>query len=154
MNVFFLDRDPTRAAQMLCDKHVVKMTLETAQILSTIVGGPYKPTHQRHPSVLWAADNPGWVWEHFMALLDEYTYRYGKTHKCAEVARFIATRLPTSPAKLVTPPAQCMPEVYQQDDPVVAYRDYYCHEKAPFARWERGRAAPSWFTPQMSAATP
>jgi len=152
MNIFFLDRDPTLAAQMLCDKHVVKMTLETAQILSTITGGPYKPTHQRHPSVLWAADNPGWVWEHFMALLDEYTYRYGKTHKCAEVARAIAAKLPANPPKLVTPPAKCMPEAYNHDDPVVAYRDYYCHEKAPFARWEKGRAAPSWFTPKLSAA--
>lgn len=154
MNVFFLDRDPSRAARMLCDKHVVKMTLETAQILSTIVGGPYKPTHARHPSVLWAADNPGWVWEHFMALLDEYTYRYGKTHKCAEVARFISSRLPSSPAKLVTSPAQCMPQVYQQKDPVRAYRDYYCSEKAGFARWERGRPAPSWFAPKLCAARP
>ena len=35
MNIFYLDRDPKIAAQMMCDKHVVKMILESAQILST-----------------------------------------------------------------------------------------------------------------------
>ena len=52
MNIFYLDPDPVAAAQMQCDKHVVKMALETAQILSTVLGGPYKPTHAKHPSVL------------------------------------------------------------------------------------------------------
>ena len=35
MNIFYLDRDPKIAAQMMCDKHVVKMILESAQMLST-----------------------------------------------------------------------------------------------------------------------
>lgn len=152
MNVFFLDTDPARAAQMMCDKHVVKMTLETAQILSTIVGGPYKPTHQHHPSVLWAKDNTAWVWEHFIALLDEYTLRYGRTHKCAEVASFISQRLPAASLRPFTPPPQVMPEEYHSGDPVEAYREYYRQDKARFARWERGRPSPAWFAPSMSAA--
>lgn len=48
MNIFILDKDPTH-----CDKHVVKMVLETAQILSTVHHQQlpnsdvkrYKPTH-------------------------------------------------------------------------------------------------------------
>ena len=35
MNIFVLDEDPTIAAQMQCDKHVVKMIVESAQMLST-----------------------------------------------------------------------------------------------------------------------
>jgi len=35
MNIFYLDRDPVKAAEMSCDKHVVKMILESAQMLST-----------------------------------------------------------------------------------------------------------------------
>lgn len=35
LNIFYLDHDPRAAAQAHCDKHVVKMVLETAQILST-----------------------------------------------------------------------------------------------------------------------
>ncbi len=35
MNIFYLDKDPVMAAQMSCDKHVVKMILESAQLLCT-----------------------------------------------------------------------------------------------------------------------
>ena len=67
MNIFVVDIDPSKAAQSLCDKHVVKMVLETAQILSTISGGPYRPTHANHPCVLWAGAtkrNYLWLVEH------------------------------------------------------------------------------------------
>jgi len=36
MNIFVLDKDPYVAAQMMCDKHVVKMILEGSQMLSTV----------------------------------------------------------------------------------------------------------------------
>ena len=35
MNIFFLDRLPEKSAEMLCDKHIPKMLLETCQMLST-----------------------------------------------------------------------------------------------------------------------
>lgn len=35
MNLFILDKDPVKAAQLQCDKHVVKMIVESAQMLST-----------------------------------------------------------------------------------------------------------------------
>ena len=35
MNVFFLDKDPKLAAEYHCDKHVVKMLIEYAQLMST-----------------------------------------------------------------------------------------------------------------------
>ena len=65
MNIFALSNDPHEAAQMQCDKHVVKMTLETAQILSTVhhlhgcifADQMYKATHKSHPCTLWAAEN-------------------------------------------------------------------------------------------------
>jgi len=37
MNIFYLDKDPVKAAQYSCDKHVVKMILESAQMLCTDV---------------------------------------------------------------------------------------------------------------------
>lgn len=36
MNIFYLSEDPRQAAEWMVDKHVVKMILETAQILSTV----------------------------------------------------------------------------------------------------------------------
>ena len=84
MNIFVLDYNPKRAAQMQCDKHVVKMPLETAQILCSAFEpgtAPYKRTHYNHPCSVWGREskvNYKWLIEHGLALSDEYTYRYGK----------------------------------------------------------------------------
>ena len=64
MNIFYLDSDPYVAAKMHCDKHVVKMILESAQMLSTAhrvldgdeyadERGLYKMAHKNHPSTIW-----------------------------------------------------------------------------------------------------
>lgn len=147
MNVFVLSTNPIEAAQMQCDKHVVKMCLETAQILSTITGGPYKPTHANHPCVLWAKANRtnfSWLIRHGLALCAEYTYRYGKRHKCQDVIEAIddngdVTTFPVGHTNFV----QCMPDQYKHRDPTVAYRRYY-HSKADFAVWSK-RPAPYWW---------
>jgi len=146
MNIFILDSDPVLAAQYQCDKHVVKMVLESAQILSTIVSGPYKPTHARHPCVIWAgskAGNYNWLVEHALALCTEYTHRYGKVHKCEAVIReAITPSLPPGQSQFVL----CMPVQYQCfSDPVKSYRDYYLGEKAGFAKWTN-RDVPFWWT--------
>ena len=54
MNIFVLDNDPFKAAEYQCDKHVVKMVLETAQLLcSAHETAPYKRTHYNHPCAIW-----------------------------------------------------------------------------------------------------
>lgn len=142
MNIFILDTNPFNAAKMQCDKHVVKMVLESAQILSTVAGGPYKPTHQNHPCTLWAGANItnfNWLLRHALALSEEYTLRYGKRHKCRDVIEQIATRsahqLPRNIGQGFTDFVQCMPDQYKDKDPVIAYRRYY-HSKAGFATWK------------------
>ena len=68
MNIFYLDPDPEVAVRYHCDQHVWKMPLEYVQILCTALHrygleAPYKPTHAKHPSVLWAGDNLAqWQW--------------------------------------------------------------------------------------------
>ena len=59
MNIFFLDKDPVKAAQLQCDKHVVKMVLETAQMVSTAVRNQghdvgYLLAYPKHPMTIWA----------------------------------------------------------------------------------------------------
>ena len=58
MNIFVLHQNPQTAAEMMCDKHVVKMILETAQMMCTVVASydhdtPYRPTHSKHPCTIW-----------------------------------------------------------------------------------------------------
>ena len=103
MNIFFLYKCFKKAAQAQCDRHVVKMILEMAQLLSTAIrvyqeGLPederadaelewlelYKKTHQHGQMRKWINEsnaNFEWGLGHGLALCEEYTYRYGKTHK-------------------------------------------------------------------------
>ena len=156
MNIFVLDADPVRAAQYQHDRHVVKMVLESAQILCTVAHiygqtfpGQYKATHPRHPCVIWAganATNTRWLCEHALALAEEYTFRYEREHASELVIqaakRALTGVLPPLPA---TPFVQAMPTQYHRDDPVLAYRAYYIGEKIANARWTR-RAVPVWIT--------
>lgn len=163
MNIFVLDSHPETAAQMQCDRHVVKMVLETAQMLCTVInemGGsaPYKSTHVNHPCSVWARKSLGnflWLYDHGMALAKEYTTRYGKVHKAEAVIQecmFLSYQQefpdpgPEDPCGLdVTPFALCMPDEYKSDNVVESYRRFYIGEKAGFARWNKTRSAPQWW---------
>ena len=156
MNIFVLDIDPVVAAQSQCDKHVVKMPLECAQMLSTVHrcytpddDGLYRKTHVHHPCTVWAGQstaNYDWLYNHFGALSDEYRFRYGNTHLSWFKLR---DRLRTAPAQIdnddLTPFAQAMPDEYKCNDAVVAYRAFYQVEKASFLSYTK-RQPPNWLT--------
>ena len=158
MNIFAVDESPSIAAQDLCDVHVVKMILESAQILSTVYDlhgewedWMYKPTHKHHPSVLWAAENNcnyGWLWYHFEALGREYTRRYNKRHKTSHKfgGRLLYPPLSIKHADRQTPFALAMPDQYKFfDTPVECYRAYYAGEKTQMDRFTyRGKVKPAW----------
>ena len=150
MNIFVVDYDPNKSAQDLCDKHVVKMILETAQMLCAahpIGTAPYKATHLKHPCTLWVArsiDNYEWLLTHGYALCREYTARYGKRHKTQDVLDWLAEHKPSIPSIGLTPFAQVMPDEYKDTDVVVAYRKYYIGAKANIACWNHS-SKPSWW---------
>lgn len=151
MNIFILSKDPVQAAQMQCDKHVVKMVLETAQMLCTAVrecGGeaPYKATHKNHPCSLWARkskSNFEWLQRYGVALCEEYTKRYRKTHKSESIIRAVSSDF--IPEGELTPFAQAMPDQYRNSDPVIAYRNYYLGDKSRFAEWNKGTPPPAFW---------
>ena len=102
MNIFVTNQCPIQSARNLPDKHIVKMPLETCQMLSIIYsdwyygigqlhkldGTPYRTAHgafRKHPCTQWAAEsywNLSWLISHGMALCDEYTARFHKHHAC------------------------------------------------------------------------
>lgn len=157
MNIFALSDDPKEAAQMHCDKHVVKMVLESAQMLSTVHhqykstmrSFVYKPTHAKHPCTVWACENQAnyqWLYEHFWHLSDEYTHRYGKYHKSWEKLHKVLDVRPRGlPWKRAhTPFARAMPDQYKLfDDPIDSYRMYYAVEKADILQYTK-RDKPQW----------
>tara|TARA_B100001564_G_C20614707_1_gene659287 strand:- start:305 stop:826 length:522 start_codon:yes stop_codon:yes gene_type:complete len=158
MNIFYLDRDPIIAAQNMCDKHVVKMILESAQMLSTAhrvldgddianEKGMYKMAHKNHPSTIWvrsSVHNYMWLYVHMTALMNEYTYRYGKHHATERLLEPLSKSPTSIPMVDYTDPPQCMPEECKNKDTVLAYQKYYIEEKKDFATW-KSRAMPEWF---------
>ena len=100
MNIFVTDPDPVKSAKVLPDKHIVKMPLETCQMLAIVAssewgynfgslpkidGTPYKTSKgafRKHPCTIWAQTNWTWLIEHGLALCYEYTHRYNKVHSC------------------------------------------------------------------------
>lgn len=152
MNIFVLDTNAETAAEMHCDKHVNKMILESAQMLCTVLGGPYKPTHKNHPCTLWVAEsqyNARWLWTLACFLNEEYKSRYGRTvnHKSWEVIAPLQTQRQINilPDVGPTPFALAMPDEFKAiKDPVRAYRAYY--KSKTFASWDKGRNAPHWWT--------
>ena len=163
MNIFILDRDPETSARYHVDTHVVKMPLETAQMLCTVVSIwcetdkisvpvqiPYKPTHKNHPCTIWAAESYANFRELIKigrALCKEYTHRYNKVHACEKVIddiAHIAEWCVEGDFKLqtrftVTPFAQAMPDEFKNNNPVKAYRNYYKGAKSHLFKWTKRR---------------
>ena len=139
MNIFYLDRDPIIAASYMYDKHKVKMILESAQMLCTAhryYGNedvPYKTAHLNHPSSIWCRANSkqyNWLYNHMLALGEEYTKRYGKEHLSYTKCKDKLSILPGGLAFIgFTQPPQCMPDQYKDELSTIAYWNYYIGEK-------------------------
>lgn len=158
MNIFILEWDPVTCAQWHCDKHVVKMPLETTQMLCSVHwrydnAAPYLPVHQKHPCTLWAGqsiENYQWLWRLGMALCEEYSYRYGKVHGCQRVLQMVRSTPEGLTEREMTEPAQAMPDEYKRPDTIVAYRTYYINDKARFCKW-KNRPIPPFMRETMSS---
>jgi hypothetical protein len=159
MNIFLLDTDTRKCAQYHCDKHVVKMILETAQLLCGVHHMtdqvtdqvPYKLSHKNHPCAIWSREslsNYLYLCDLGLELCKEYTYRYGKRHKSQEVIEWCVTNKPNICDKEFTEPARAMPNEYKVDSVVESYRNYYIGEKSKIAVW-KNRDTPEWFKMQL-----
>jgi len=183
MNIFYLDRCPVKSAEMSCDKHVVKMILESAQLLCTVhrvsdgieyydktAKGRkikrwkhpnsnlettlYKAGWLKHPSTQWLFESPFnyvWLYEHMMALNEEYKKRYNHKddhitiQKLGEVLKSLPTNFKNEDA-WETEPSPAMPEYCKvKGDAVASYRKYYIMEKRRFATWKTPATIPDWY---------
>jgi hypothetical protein len=173
MNIFVLDSDAVESARMMCDKHVVKMILESAQLLSTahhvldgeqvkIVGKRSYTTYKcdlpnickatmiNHPCTIWTRENSAnylWLWKHGKALCNQYTMRYNKRHVMEDMYDGNLFYVPKNilKSRKITPFAQAMPDQYKDANAVIAYRNYYLNEKSRFAKWKIGNI-PEWYS--------
>lgn len=170
MNIFFLHAVLSICAQYHCDKHVVKMILESAQLLYTThhiilpvyldhyhgsikedgeVLNPYKKTHDKHPCNLWLQES-GCNY-HELALLakelcKEYTHRYKKVHSIEKRIDWLIKHNPFytdlhTRSGCMTKPKLAMPIEYKSDNVILSYRKYYLNDKQRMFSW-KGRPKP------------
>ena len=153
MNIFVLSRNPRLCAEMHCDKHVVKMILEYAQLLSAAhvilddnqIG--YKASHKKHPCTLWVMQsdtNYQWLHSLFVELTQEYTHRYEKIHKTSTLIPILAVSPKNIPIGVMTEFALAMPEDCYNTCAVTAYQNYYRQYKRHLAKW-KNRSVPEWY---------
>jgi hypothetical protein len=169
MNIFYLDKDPKLAAQYHCDSHVVKMILESAQLLCTAVNElageqvtPYKSTHVNHPCSLWvreSLENWKYVWQlmHYLEVEWQVRYKHSKRHKSLDALleaniyelakKYLTDSDFTSPALAIPDHCKvdsgCSCDTHMFNDAVESYREYYRKEKVALHKWT-GRDVPFW----------
>lgn len=115
MNIFASFSCPVASARYLDNRRVVKMILESAQMLSVAINvhggsGFYKDAHFKHPCTIWtreSRENYEWLYEHMIALIKEYKYRYDKNHHCIQYVNIIEKNRHILPSKGLTKFANC-----------------------------------------------
>ena len=170
MNIFVTDPAPVKCAQVLPDKHVVKMPLETCQMLAIVCsdkwghgygvlhkkdGTPYntdKGAFRNHPCTVWANlsnINAWWLVAHGMALCEEYTYRYGKVHSCEKTILEAGNLIPFTmirPSEFI----RAMPDEFKHNtsiDTFTAYKNYISSKPWVASNYLRDESRkPDWVT--------
>jgi hypothetical protein len=115
----------------------------------------YSATHINHPSAIWvrqSLSNYMWLSHLLVELCKEYTYRYGKVHKCESIG-LVKTLLNTVPKNIsngtFTQPTPAMDKSYIiPNDSIKSYRNYYVNAKQHLASWSgkiNSRNVPDWY---------
>lgn len=156
MNIFYVDTDPVMSARQLCDQHILKMQIESAQMLATAhweTGGtaPYKRAHVNHPSTKWtrqSIQHYRWLVEHGLEICKEFTRRYGNDHRTRLVLEWLKENEPSIPDTGFTEPPQCMPDEFKDSDTVKAYQKFYVLDKVKVKglQWKKSNNQPNWIS--------
>ena len=171
MNIFVTDPSPTISAQRLPDKHIVKMPLETCQMLSIVCsekwghgygelhrldGQPYKTekgAFRNHPCTAWANEcltNAWWLLTHGLALCQEYTHRYSKVHSCQQTLEEAANIIPLQKPTLPKSFAFAGPDEFKYNtsyDTFTAYKNYIASKPWVASNYLRDPSRkPDWVT--------
>jgi hypothetical protein len=108
----------------------------------------WKASHVNHPSGIWVRDNRSnylWLYELWVNLLEEYTYRYGKIHSAERMNNFFSTPPTNISFGNFWEPTPAMPDKYKvQDDSILSYKNYYIGDKQHLASWKK-RNVPVWY---------
>jgi hypothetical protein len=171
VNFFYLDKDPKKCAEYYCNKHVLKIPIEIAQILSKIhhvlkSGIDYTQIYINSIVVkntigpyLWTIesyDNYIWTCKLGLELINEFKLRYNRdAHKTESVLQFLLNNPPKLPKIGITKfrgTNKFDMFQYISNDPIVCARYAYAELKCDNDSWSgriseplANRKVPGWF---------
>lgn len=147
MNIFVSNPNPIISAKSLDDKRLIKMILESTQLLMTALNHtnqikmPYKSTHINHPCSKWVREtrsNYLWLYEHYKALCLEYSYRFTpKQHKCFSYQEILYNNAVLIPDGELTPFTNCT--IFKEEPDV-----FKAYKLALNNKWENDKIKPKW----------
>jgi hypothetical protein len=112
----------------------------------------YGVSHLNHPCTKWTyetSENYKWHYNLLIAMLKEYTYRYGKNHACEKLLPFLKNLPKNINIGHQTPFVTAMPdECKVPGDSIQSYRNYYLMNKSHLWSWKgkiNKREVPFWF---------
>lgn len=156
MNIFTPYSEQWINAKILDDKRVVKMVLETTQLLSNALHlnnqsnlAPYKLTHKNHPCSLWAAESYGnfnWLTRYAYYINSEYSYRYSKIHACNNYTSNFRIAIQYVNFKLIqsTPLPNCTSYKNMGYDRETSYK------LTLIDKWKNDKRRPTWYRQHKS----
>jgi hypothetical protein len=144
------------------NQHVMKMPIETTQMLSTVLrerfqmdvpeegtGKIYRSAYVTHPCTRWTGaslENFVWMWFFGVALCDEFKYRYGKEHATRQVLSTIRKIMPHETqwhgSYLMTDRPKCVAPEFKEFDVITAYRLQYVTKKTRLFNWTNREVPP------------
>jgi hypothetical protein len=163
VNFFYLDKDPIQCAKYYCNKHILKIPIEIAQILSKIhheleTGVDYCKIYKNSQVVkntlgpyCWikqSYDNYIWTSKLGLALINEYKIRYNKdTHKSEPILKYLANNPPKLPkigiTRFIGTNKYDMFQ-YISNDPIICGRYNYVEMKCKNDKWNI-HGPPNWY---------
>ncbi|AIL65446.1 hypothetical protein NOVO_05375 [Rickettsiales bacterium Ac37b] len=155
MNIFATDLCPKLCAHNLDDRRLIKMILESAQLLSTAIfinsnikhNELYKPTHIKHPCTIWVSLNRSnwmWLYKHLEALCAEYTYRFNKTHKTSSLLIYLLKYAENLPIGQATSFVNCTQSQLLGVDFRNIENTHLAYRKYLGAKWDADKKRPKW----------
>lgn len=112
----------------------------------------YKAVHYNHPCTKWTmetSENYLWHYEHFLALAEEFEYRFGKKHmtllKLQNILKELPKNIPISEKTQWPLAMKSNPECMYENDVVRSYREYYQTKQDRFKMSWTKRSVPEWF---------
>ena len=153
MNIFVLDKNPLSAAHQMCDKHIPKMIVESAQMLCTAHRicdpiGEYLDLGKNGRKI------KRWKHENDLNASKPTLYKAAMiNHPCNVWLRESVqnyTWLSLHAMQLLTEFKQRFENNHKSSSvirwcAVNAYRSYYVGDKARFAKWEKKNNEPYWW---------